>query len=546
MMLPPPAALVQALGWCLVHFLWQALLVGAAYALARPVLPRGNARYGAAMLALAALALVPAWTFWREWQLVAQPLAPAVVPVAGAATATTAGSSPWDFSLWPHLALPWAVLAWALGVVLLASRAARQWWHLRAIVRAAAALPLWQTRARELGARLGLRHAVRVLASVRMATPTLVGWLRPVVVMPLAVLATLPPAQVDLILAHELAHLRRLDHLANLFQVVLEIVFFYHPVVHWISRDARNERELCCDALALRVSGGARRDFIAALAGLEEFRSSHADLALAASGGVLVERAWFMAGRMPAPRPRIGGALLALGVVGVAAVLLAFWQWRTRQDALPAPAPVVPARIAPPLAWVAAPPVRPRLALPALRVTAAPAAPTVARAAAAQPALTVVDLSNALPVLPQLAVAQSPPPVTRANAVAAPAPLLVPLRVVAPVYPPRALAAGLHGAVTVAFALDAAGRPRALAVVSASPAGVFDAAALHALAQWRFRPATPSARTYRQTFSFTPADARGGDVVAADAGCQYVTGSHICRDPGTGEPRPRLAAPARP
>ena len=125
-------------------------------------------------------------------------------------------------------------------------------------------LPEWQSGARKFADRLGLRQMVPVLASVRVATPTLVGWVKPAVVLPLAVLARMPPAQIDLVLAHELAHLKRLDHIANLFQVVLETLLLYHPVVHWISRDARNERELCCDTLALRVTGGERRDFVAA------------------------------------------------------------------------------------------------------------------------------------------------------------------------------------------------------------------------------------------------------------------------------------------
>jgi len=264
------AIVVQALGWSLVHFVWQAALIGVVYAAARVLLPRGNPRYLAAMLALVALAVTPVWTAWHEVAVLTQTVDVGNMLVTAAAASPAHGYAPTVWLARLGVALPWLVLVWTVGVAFLGIRVVRQWFGLRAIVRAAEALPVWQDRANALGERLGLRRAVRVLASVRIATPTLVGWARPVVVMPLAMLARMPAEQVDLILAHELAHVRRFDHLANLFQVVVETLFFYHPVVHWISRDARNERELCCDTLALQGSGGSRRDFVAAFAGLGE------------------------------------------------------------------------------------------------------------------------------------------------------------------------------------------------------------------------------------------------------------------------------------
>lgn len=118
----------------------------------------------------------------------------------------------------------------------------------------------------------------------------LIGWIRPVILLPLAVATGFPAPQVELILAHELAHLRRWDPLVNLFQVVLETVHFYHPVVRWISRDVRNEREICCDRLALTLGGGSRREFVAMLAELGELRMQRETLLLAVGGGVLLDR----------------------------------------------------------------------------------------------------------------------------------------------------------------------------------------------------------------------------------------------------------------
>jgi TonB family protein len=546
--------IVQALGWCLLHFVWQAALVGAAYALVRWMLPRGNPRYLASMLALVVLAGLPLWTFWHEWRAFASTVEVGGMLVSGAAVGGAAvPGQPVHGGLLAQLqlALPWLVLAWGCGVTFLGLRVVRQWRRLRAVVRAAETLPVWQARAEQLGRRLGLGHAVRVLASVRIATPTLVGWVRPVVVMPLAVLARMPAEQVDWILAHELAHLRRLDHLANLFQVVLETLLFYHPVVHWISRDARHERELCCDALALRAGGGRRRDFVAALAGLEEFRVNHSDLALAATGGLLAERAWFVAG-LAAPRRRAPAhGMVLLAVALVSALLLAIVVRRVTEPPQTHPAA---ARHALNETAVSASvvqrevPVQPNVvAEPAPRSAPAPVAdisvqpPPLPRTEmqpfliSAPQAIQVQDLHTAAPVFTVPAVALAPPVTAPEPAVstgAATVALPVPLRVVAPEYPGQALQNGTRGRVVVAFTLDANGRPRGLDIVSSVPGGVFDSAALAAIRQWRFKPPAAPGRQYRQTISFSPAQATGGgELVAAQNGCRHVTGSHICRDP---------------
>src|SRR5690242_8003756 len=284
---------VQVLGWALLYFVWQAALVGAVYALLRRCLPHGQARYLLGMLALLVLALCPMLTAWRMAGAMFAGGGTGIGPVAavfGSAAAQAGAATPTSWQVLLSWALPWLVLAWSCGVAFLSLRVWRHWTRLRALVRAAHVLPGWQERLGGLARRFGVQRGVRVLASARVATPTLIGWIRPVILLPLAVSSGFPAEQVELILAHELAHLRRFDHFANLFQVALETLLFYHPVVHWISRDVRNERELCCDALALRVTGGDRREFATALVELEEFREQHGGLTLAASGGVLLER----------------------------------------------------------------------------------------------------------------------------------------------------------------------------------------------------------------------------------------------------------------
>lgn len=542
---------VSVLGWSLLHFVWQAAIVAALYALLRALLPRGNPRYVAALLALVAMAACPVATAWHE---LADAALTAVQPAGIAMTAMSAVAGEVShpaavpvWRAWLAAALPWLVMAWVAGVAVLGVRVYRQWRGLRRMLAVAERLPEWQARAREFAARLGLRRVVPVLASVRVATPTLVGWLKPAVVLPLAVLARMPPAQIDLILAHELAHLRRLDHLANLFQVVLETLFFYHPAVHWISNDARNERELCCDALALRVTGGQRRDFVAALAGLEEFRAGRAELALAASGGVLVERAWFIVG--DAPRRKIhhslrshAALLLAAGVLVVAGWSTHQATWRQRDMALVATNNSAVQRLvrhdlAVSLAWSspARPIAGPHL-LPVPRALAAePPTPRVAPtpiriAAVEEPALTLAALAPRRAPAVAAVVAPANASITASTTMQAPAvgaPALHPRHTVPPVYPPQAMLAGLQGQVTVEFTLDAAGVPHDLAVVG-NRAGPLDAAALQALGQWRFAPPAVSGRRYRQTFTFQ-LDAGNADATAPAPGCRVATGTHICR-----------------
>ncbi len=120
--------------------------------------------------------------------------------------------------------------------------------------------------------------------------PSLIGWIRPVVLLPTSALAGLTPEQLDAVLAHELAHLRRHDYVINLLQAVIETLLFYHPAVWWVSKRTRDERELCCDELAIEACGDPVV-YVGALAALEELRAPGSSaLALAATDGDLLRR----------------------------------------------------------------------------------------------------------------------------------------------------------------------------------------------------------------------------------------------------------------
>ena len=173
----------------------------------------------------------------------------------------------------------------------MACRLAGGWRRVRRLHRAAlAAEPSgWSVVGDWVATRLALRRRVHIADSVLVDTPTLIGYLRPVILLPIAALANLTPQQVGAILAHELVHVRRHDYLINMLQTVAETVLFFHPAVWWVSARIRTEREHCCDDVVVATCGDAV-GYASALAALETWRAARAPLTLAATGGSLVER----------------------------------------------------------------------------------------------------------------------------------------------------------------------------------------------------------------------------------------------------------------
>ena len=351
---------VERLGWMLVHFLWQGAVVAVLLAAVLRLLPRvgANLRYIIACSALVMMVVLPAVTM--QFIEVAGPAAeagpppliasPDVTPSAPATVQTVDEIPALPDAIVPletadlttpiplqeriasalEPALPYLVTGWLAGVLGLST------WHLggwaqlqrlkrRMVRRVGANL---QQRAATLGVRLGVRRAVTLLESALVEVPTVVGWLRPAILLPASALTGLSPEQLEAILAHELAHIRRYDYLVNMLQTVVEILGFYHPAVWWVSHRIRIERENCCDDLAVRLCGDSVR-YARALTCLEEIRHSQAELAVAATGGSLIERIARLLGRPATDDRRLAwlpgliALLLIAGIVIPAALVLA-------------------------------------------------------------------------------------------------------------------------------------------------------------------------------------------------------------------------------
>jgi beta-lactamase regulating signal transducer with metallopeptidase domain len=313
---------VQALATALLHFIWQGSLIALAAAALMRVARTAAVRYAIGIGALVAMLAAPALTFAvlidstpsvaRTATGHAPPAAVREAVVTETTLASPAGFT--DAGLWSAA----GVFAWIVGMTILSVRLAGGWYIARRMtthaVRPAAAHV--QAAAALLAEKLALRRAVRVLESSAVAVPVLVGWLKPAVVLPVAALAGLSPAQIEALLAHELAHVHRHDYLVNLLQSLAEVVLFYHPAVWWLSRRVRTERELCCDDLAVGLCD--RLVYATALTDLAAMRAPR--VALAATGGDLLTRVKRILGR---EEPSMSSNARWIPAVAVAAVALA-------------------------------------------------------------------------------------------------------------------------------------------------------------------------------------------------------------------------------
>jgi uncharacterized protein (TIGR03435 family) len=326
-------AWTQALSTALVDFLWQGALVGMLLWLALTCLRSRSAaaRYTASCVALAALALLPLFTLMTFWSMAGN--APAAAQTATDATSAPSPAMPqtmlqiWFVPEAPRMAWleqlqQWALPVWSLGVLLLSVRLIWGYAHSLALQRAAGSSDETAlTRVTQLAGRIGITRSVRVLVSSLADGPSVVGWLRPAILLPPAAAMGLTPEQLEAVLAHELAHVKRHDYLINMFQIIAETLFFYHPVVWWVSKQMRIERELCCDDIAVRSCGDAV-GYARALTTLARQRLSAPEVAIAATGGSLKYRVQRLLGATPKELGAGGAPGAVVLAIAVAAIVL--------------------------------------------------------------------------------------------------------------------------------------------------------------------------------------------------------------------------------
>jgi beta-lactamase regulating signal transducer with metallopeptidase domain len=324
---------VRVLGWCLLHFVWQGAVLALILCALLARLRTPSARYASAVWVLSAMMIAPFVTFallQQSPESIRQVSAGGIAQIRDGLDALQGMPAAPDArhlsAVLPAASVDWmsyAVLAWLAGVYMFTLRTLGAWMLLIRMRRQRAesiAGDLLKTCI-ALQERLGVSRAVRYVCSKAAESPAVLGWWRPVVVLPLSALAGLSAWQVEAIIAHELAHIKRWDGLVNLFQIATETLLFYHPAVWWVNRVIRDEREHCCDDVAVNACGNAP-GYARALALLEESRST-AVWALAANGGVLTSRIGRLLGVRGTARSISASGLALIGSLCVAGLLMA-------------------------------------------------------------------------------------------------------------------------------------------------------------------------------------------------------------------------------
>jgi bla regulator protein BlaR1 len=548
--------IVTATGWTLLHFIWQGAVLGALFFSAMTLMrsASANARYWVGMLCLGAMfgAAVATFRICYDPGLVGgiAGLGLPGVPSAGGVIGVT--------GVWEGIGqrvegwLPWAVLAWLAGVVLISASLMIDYLRIRRLsVHGVRPLqPEVQSVADRLVDSLRLQFAVRVLESGLVAVPMVIGWLRPVILVPSSAVMGLSPRQLELILSHELAHVRRLDYLFNLLQIAVETLLFYHPVVRAVSIRVRLERENCCDDLVVAQSGDSIA-YARALTEVEGLRcSSGMQLTMAATGGHLRGRVRRLVATPSEQRGAVdwaGGLVMLVISIGVA-LSGASWVSDSSVDQAPvtagtAPVPEAAVRqVAPETAGrevskgSAAPPAggdedsRPMAIAPGVpgehalestgtsppsrlardevkgtgserrapviggarqQSTEAPASPKAVAAGgepAAAPEPPMADATNPAELSSPAGLAATPAPEDDAVVVAS---QKISggklLEFRQPSYPRRARIKGMIGVVSVVFDVAEDGRMENVAIVD-STARIFERPVLKALKKWRYQP----------------------------------------------------------
>lgn len=328
---------MERLGWVLLHTLWQGALVAVLLAGALWLLRAHGARlrYAVSVAALAGMLALPLIT----WNVLppSDAASPAQTPVGPAqrmAPALAESAAPpasvmlragWRRAAAPYV--PWLAVGWGFGVGVLGMRLLGGWVYTRRLRQTAVPVDgVWPRRVAALAEQMGVRRSVTVLQSDRAGSPMVVGWWKPAVLVPLGVLVHLPPRQVEALLTHELAHIRRHDVLVGWLQAVAETLLFYHPAAWWVARQVRTAREHCCDDLVV-ATGIDPLDYAHALTELADAQPGHSlAFAPAAQEGELLGRIRRLVGA-PAPvtawsqrLPLAGVALLVVALpLGLAA-----------------------------------------------------------------------------------------------------------------------------------------------------------------------------------------------------------------------------------
>ncbi|SDE63372.1 BlaR1 peptidase M56 [Dyadobacter soli] len=336
-LLPGPA--VSAFGWTLIHSIWQGTLlmlvaVAAFYFLRKKT---ANTRYLAGVGFLFAQVIASVGTFIYYYPKTtsavsnAKTLARYTALSASRTWAEVSRDLPISFKvqMWLTAHLHELVICWLIGSGILLLRFAGGWIFTERL-RLNAKIVMdkeWRARFGVIIAKMNISKSVEFRETAKVLTPMVIGTFSPVVLIPIGLLSGFSTAQVEAILAHELAHIRRNDYLINMLQSFVEVIFFFHPAIWWLSEKVRAEREHCCDDIALAVCGD-KMSLAHALVKVAEWQATPGlAMAFASKKPLLLHRVQRVLGLNPKPVrtfSSLPAMIFAIGlVIGISAYAVA-------------------------------------------------------------------------------------------------------------------------------------------------------------------------------------------------------------------------------
>lgn len=277
--------IIKAASWTLIHSLWlglaAAILAGLTLLLTKKATPatRYNLLAGLSVAFLVATGFI----FFNELDTQTPVLQADKVVKSSIQTEYITSSSPTVtaeeagtplsvISVFISKSGSWIFFSW---FVIFIFKCIRMTGDLRQVYRARnyqtiAPPEMWRKRVSELQVSLRIKRSIQLLESKSVTIPSVTGFFKPIILIPVGLLNNIPQEQVEAILLHELAHIRRSDYAVNLIQTFIEILFFFNPGILWISSLLRDERENCCDDLAIRVTNN-KKEFVNALISFQEY-----------------------------------------------------------------------------------------------------------------------------------------------------------------------------------------------------------------------------------------------------------------------------------
>jgi len=267
--------LIHAIGWTLLHSLWQISLVGIALWVILNFMIKKSSKniYNWSVFALLVISIYTVFTFVYSLDFKLSNNQIATEQTLDIPKNNIDSSSPlpletfaiekdkqpivknMNFEL--ETILPYLVVGWMLGILLFGIRFSMSWWNIRYLRQTKMPLPnsisSWQNQVDIFCKKMGIKKKVEVSLSPHITSPITFSHFKPIILFPINMVTGLTPTQIEMLLLHELAHIKRSDFFINIIQSFIEVVFFYHPFVWWISKQIRTTREHCCDDIAIEI-----------------------------------------------------------------------------------------------------------------------------------------------------------------------------------------------------------------------------------------------------------------------------------------------------